>query len=74
MTHEPPEVLSVPTRRIIIWGQIGWVIALVATLLVPSLHTGDRSWWPWACLSGLVLGGIGYAYVARGRGNAADAE
>ena len=51
-----------------------WVVALVATLAVPTLREGERSWWPWACVSGLVLGLIGCAYVARGRGNAADAE
>jgi len=66
--------LHVPTKRIIRLGLLAWVVALVATLAVPTLHEGERSWWPWACVSGLVLGRIGYAYVARGRGNAADAE
>ena len=70
----PLEALQVPTRRIIQVGLATWLVALVVTLLVPSLHSGDRSWWPWACVSGLVLGSLGYAYVARGRGNAADAE
>ncbi len=70
----PPPPLHVPTRAIIRVGLIAWVIALAATLAIPALHTGEKSWWPWACVSGLVLGTIGYAYVARGRGNAADAE
>ncbi len=73
----PPEALEplrVPTRRIIVVGQIGWVIALVLTLVVPSWHSGDRAWWPWTCVAGLALGGIGYVYVSRGRGNAAGAE
>lgn len=66
--------LHVPTRRIILAGMVAWVLALVVVLAVPSLRTGDRSWWPWACVSGLLLGALGYAYVSRGRGNAADAE
>lgn len=70
----PPQPLAVPTRRIIIAGLVVWALALVVTLLVPALHAGDRSWWPWACVSGLALGLLGYAYVARGRGNASDAE
>ena len=34
---------------------------------------GDRGWWPWACVAGLVLGAMGWAYLRRGRGNARDA-
>jgi len=45
----------------------------VLTLLVSSLHTGERSWWPRCAAAGLVLGVIGYAYLRRGRGNAAGA-
>jgi hypothetical protein len=68
------EALHVPTRRIVLLGTAGWVLALVVVLLVPALRTGDRSWWPWTCVAGIVLGVAGYAYVARGRGNAAGAE
>ena len=50
-----------------------WVLALAVVLVVPDLHTGDRSWWPWTCLAGVVLGALGYAYLRRGRGNAAGA-
>ncbi len=71
---EALEPLHVQTKAIIRAGLLAWVLALAATLAIPALHTGQRSWWPWACVSGLVLGSIGYAYVARGRGNAADAE
>lgn len=71
---EELEALHVPTRKIILAGLAAWALALVLTLLVPSWHTGERSWWPWACVCGLALGAIGYAYVARGRGNAATAE
>ncbi|MFW5473810.1 DUF2530 domain-containing protein [Knoellia sp. CPCC 206450] len=65
--------MQVPTQRIIAVGLALWAVALVVTLLVPALHEGDRSWWPWACVAGLVLGAIGFAYVRRGRGNAHDA-
>jgi hypothetical protein len=67
----PVQPLPVSTQRIILAGIGCWVLALVVTLVVPGLHTGVRDWWPWACVAGIVLGAIGYAYVARGRGNAA---
>jgi hypothetical protein len=70
---EALEVLQVPTQRIIEIGLAIWALALLATLLVPTLHEGDRSWWPWACVAGLVLGTVGLLYVRRGRGNAHDA-
>ena len=66
--------LHVPTRKIIIYGLGAWVVALSIVLAIPQLRTGDRAWWPWACVAGIVLGGLGYLYVSRGRGNAADAE
>ncbi|MFZ1373226.1 DUF2530 domain-containing protein [Nostocoides sp.] len=69
-----PEPIGFHMARIVLLGMGGWVVALVVTLLVPALHQGDRSWWPWACVAGLVLGAIGYLYVRRGRGNAADAH
>ena len=65
--------LPVPTRRIVEIGILGWVVALVVVLLVPALHEGDRDWWPWTCVAGIGLGGIGWAYLRRGRGNAKDA-
>lgn len=70
------EVLTpvhVPMLKIVEAGVVLWAVALVVTLLVPALHEGPRDWWPWACASGVVLGGIGWLYVRRGRGNAADA-
>ena len=51
-----------------------WAVALVVTLVVPCLHTGDRSWWPWACVTGVVLGAIGLLYLRRGKGNAAGVQ
>ena len=72
--QQPVEPLSVDTMRVILAGTLVWAIALVATLAVPALHSGERSWWPWACVTGLVLGTIGLIYVRRGRGNAAGAR
>jgi H+/Cl- antiporter ClcA len=64
--------LSVSTGRIVLCGIAAWVVALVVTLVVPALHEGDRDWWPWCCVAGIVLGFAGYGYVRRGRGNASD--
>ena len=71
-----PEVqpLPVTTEQIVAVGMALWLLALVLVLVVPALHEGDRSWWPWACVAGAVLGTMGYTYVRRGRGNAADAH
>jgi hypothetical protein len=65
--------VSVPMTRIIEVGLAAWAVALVVVLVVPTLHEGQRSWWPWCCAAGLLLGVAGYAYVRRGRGNAAEA-
>ena len=75
-TPEPGDELkplAVSTVRVILWGQLGWVLALAVFLVVPALHEGERDWWPWVPVTGLVLGLIGYLYVRRGRGNAAGA-
>jgi hypothetical protein len=71
-----PEIqpLAVDTVRIVVAGTGLFAAALVVTLLVPALHVGERDWWPWACVSGLVLGLIGLLYIGRGRGNAASAR
>ncbi|WP_426565659.1 DUF2530 domain-containing protein [Angustibacter sp. McL0619] len=66
--------IAVDTARIVVIGTLCWAVALVVTLVVPSLHSGDRDWWPWTCVSGLLLGLLGLAYVLRGRGNAAGAR
>lgn len=71
--REVLQAMQVPTQRIIALGLVLWAVALLVTLLVPPLHEGDRSWWPWACVAGLVLGVVGLLYVRRGRGNAHDA-
>ncbi len=71
----PPELtpVAVPMVRVIEVGLGCWVAALVLTLVVPGLHEGARSWWPWCCVAGMVLGAVGWAYLRRGRGNAAEA-
>lgn len=69
-----PQPLPWRTTRVVLWGIGLWGVALVVTLAVPALHTGDRSWWPWSCVAGIVLGFVGYSYVRRGRGNAFDAH
>ncbi len=73
---DAPEQLApihLPMLRIVGVGALAWAAALAVVLLVPALHEGERAWWPWACVSGLVLGALGWAYLRRGRGNAADA-
>ncbi|MFC8504609.1 DUF2530 domain-containing protein [Pedococcus sp. NPDC057267] len=69
----PLEPLAWSSARIVLGGLVLWAVALVVTLAVPALHTGDRDWWPRCCVAGLVLGSVGYAYMRRGRGNAAGA-
>ncbi len=74
-TDEPAEAtLRVRMDRIVLAGIIAWTVALAVILLVPDLRSGDRHWWPWAGVAGIVLGAVGYAYVRRGRGNAAEAD
>lgn len=64
----PP--MPIKTVNVIKAGVLLWAVALVITLVVPALRTGERHWWPWACVAGLSLGLLGYLYVRRGRGNA----
>ncbi len=69
----PPEPVRVPAVLIALGGTAAWLVALVVTLLVPSLHTGDRSWWPWTCAAGVALGLLAAAAIHRGRGNFSSA-
>lgn len=70
----PPELepLQVNLPRLVTIGTTGWLVALVITLVVPSLHRGQHDWWPWAAAAGVLLGLVGLAYLHRGRGNIAD--
>ncbi|WP_256838484.1 DUF2530 domain-containing protein [Ornithinimicrobium faecis] len=68
-----PPVANLPTLRILHWGMALWVVVLLVVLVVPALREGDRHWWVWVPVAGLSLGALGHIYLARGRGNAADA-
>ncbi|MCA1782471.1 MAG: DUF2530 domain-containing protein [Dermatophilaceae bacterium] len=73
--HDPQyPALPVKTATVIKIGMLVWAVVLVVTLAVPELRTGERGWWPWTAVAGLILGIIGYLYVRRGRGNAAGVE
>lgn len=71
---DAPDLVRVRADRVAAAGMILWAVALVVVLAVPTLRTGDRDWWPWACVSGLAVGALGWVYLRRGRGNAADAD
>ena len=71
---EELQPLAVSTARVVVWGELAWVLALIVILAVPSLHEGERDWWPWVPVAGIVLGLIGFSYVRRGRGNATGAH
>ena len=72
-TSGPPPLqpLHVDTPRVVQIGTALWVVALVLSLAVPGLHRGSHSWWPWAAVTGVLLGVFGLVYLHRGRGNAA---
>src|SRR4051794_32284448 len=59
---EPLAPIAVDTARIVVCGTAMWAVALVVTLVVPALHSGDRTWWPWTCVTGLALGLLGLLY------------
>jgi hypothetical protein len=69
----PPVLAPLPvnTPRVVLVGTVLWALALGLSLVVPGLHSGSRSWWPWSAVAGLLLGLLGLAYLRRGRGNAA---
>lgn len=64
-----PEPIRVPVATLVGIGCVAWALALVATLLVPAWHTGDRAWWPWAAALGLLLGALGFHWARRFRAN-----
>jgi uncharacterized RDD family membrane protein YckC len=68
-----PPPLRVDTGRVLLVGIALWLVALAVTLLVPALHEGERSWWPWVCVAAVVGGLLALTYVRRGRGNAETA-
>lgn len=68
----PPDV-TLRTITLVRWGILVWAVVLSVLLLLPGLREGDRSWWVWVPVAGMVLGVVGWAYLRRGKGNAADA-
>ncbi|MDE9365051.1 DUF2530 domain-containing protein [Luteipulveratus sp. YIM 133132] len=68
-----PTPLPFDTLRVVEIGLAVWAVVLVVLLAVPTLHQGSRDWWPWVPVAALALGSLGWAYLRRGRGNAADA-
>ena len=73
VSPDEPQPLAVDTLRLLQIGIVLWGVALVVSLLVPTLHQGERHWWPWACVAGVVGGALALLYVRRGRGNASTA-
>jgi hypothetical protein len=71
VSPEEPEPIAIDTVKVVQIGTALWGLALVVTLFAPTLHEGDRHWWPWACVAGFLGGWLGLLYVRRGRGNAA---
>ena len=71
VSPEDPEPITIDTPRVVEIGIALWGLALVVSLLAPELHQGDRHWWPWVCVAGMVGGGLALWYLRRGRGNAA---
>lgn len=63
----------VRTAVLVRWGMLAWLVVLAVLLLVPPLRAGDRSWWVWVPVAGIVGGAAGLAYLRRGRGNARSA-
>lgn len=68
----PPDV-TLRTITLVGWGILGWAVVLVVLLLVPGLRDDGRGWWVWVPVAGILLGAVGWAYLRRGKGNAADA-
>jgi hypothetical protein len=71
---EELQPLAVSSVRVVVWGQVGWLVALAVIVLTPALHEGSRGWWPWVPVAGLAIGLFGYVYLRRGRGNAEGAS
>lgn len=73
MSPKEPEPIAIDTIKVIEIGIALWGLALVVIMLLPALHLGDKHWWPWTCVAGIVGGGLALWYVRRGHGNAATA-
>ena len=62
---QPTEPLDVDGVSAMTAGTIAWTAALVVLLLGGTTFQGDRSWWLWTCLSGIVIGALGIAFTRR---------
>ena len=51
-----PEAPKVNTRLAIIFGLVGWVIALLFLLFQPTQTASQETWWPLTCIIGIGLG------------------
>lgn len=60
-----PEVLQVRSGLVVLVGMALWAVALIVTLVVPALHSGERWWWPWVCVVAIALGPLGLAMMPR---------
>ncbi len=62
---KPLDVDGVRTMGV---GALLWLAAFFAMLpFWSSLQDDGRGWWPWTCLTGAVLGLIGWLYCRRRR-------
>lgn len=51
-------------RPPVAFGVLIWVVLLVLALIFRSdLEADGHAWWIWTCVTGIVLGGLGYSYV-----------
>jgi hypothetical protein len=62
---EPLDVDAVRTVQV---GTLLWAVALVGCVIFrQQLEDAGRGWWTWACVAGVVLGGIGVIITTQRR-------
>ncbi|MDT0304174.1 DUF2530 domain-containing protein [Streptomonospora wellingtoniae] len=60
-----PEVLESDYRVPTALGTAAWAAALIALLVMGDGLAEQDRWWRWVCLTGIVFGLFGYAYIPR---------
>ncbi|WP_345556559.1 DUF2530 domain-containing protein [Streptomonospora halophila] len=60
-----PEVLESDYRVPTALGTAAWTAALVVLLAMGDGLAEQDRWWRWVCLTGIVFGLFGYAYIPR---------